>query len=92
MVRNLLVVAAAAACVGVLSGCCFVNTIPQDPVAACAGDRCFIENEQFIIADRLYAKCGSILLLEKQLREELQWRNCEVNEAVYRLKKVHSLP
>jgi len=66
MRRDLLALATVAACVGVLSGCCFVNTIPQDPVAACAGDRCFIENEQFIIADRLYAKCGSILLVEKQ--------------------------
>ena len=92
MMRNLLAIAAVAVCVVAMSGCCFVNSIPQDPVAACAGDRCFIENEQFIVADRMYAKCGSILLVEKQLREELQWRKCEVNEAVYRLKKVHSLP
>lgn len=92
MMRNFAALVALVACVGLLSGCCFVNRIPQDPVAACAGDRCFIEDEQFIVADKLYSKCGSILLVEKQLREELQWRNCEVNEAIYRLKKVHNLP
>jgi hypothetical protein len=33
-----------------------------------------------------------LVLVERHLREKLQWRPCEVNEALYRLRKVHSLP
>ncbi len=82
----------AAVCLFVLSGCSWFCRIPQDPVAACAGDRCFIEDPMFIEADKIFSKSSSIVLTERILREEKQWRNCEVNEAIYRLKKVHDLP
>jgi len=61
-------------------------------MAAETGDRCFIENEQFIHADRLYSQMGSLDLVARYLREQDQWRKCEVNEAIYRLRKVHDLP
>lgn len=66
--------------------------IPRDPLAVAHGDRCFIEDEEFVYADQLYARLGSIALVERHLCEKEQWRTCEINEAVYRLRKVHSLP
>lgn len=82
----------AAAAVMILAGCSCFQTIPRDPAAVCHGDRCYIEDAMFVRADRLYAQYGSIALVERHLREFEQWRNCEVNEALYRLRKVHSLP
>lgn len=75
-----------------VGGCSCFQTIPRDPAAVCAGDRCYIEDAQFVEADRLYSRYGSLVLVERHLREKLQWRPCEVNEALYRLRKVHSLP
>lgn len=68
------------------------DKIPHDPRGLCAGDRCYIEDGQFIIADRLYSRFGSLTLVDRHLREVEKWRDCEVNEAVYRLRKVHGLP
>lgn len=84
----------ALACVLLLgfSGCGWFCRIPPDPMAVGAGDRCYIEDYQFVIADQLYSRLGSLLLVERHLREVEQWRDCEVNEALYRLRKVHSLP
>jgi hypothetical protein len=75
-----------------LGGCGWFCRIPRDPMGECAGDRCYIEDYQFIIADQLYSRLGSLVLVERHLREVEQWRDCEVNEALYRLRKVHSLP
>jgi hypothetical protein len=72
-----------------LSGC---TRIPRDPMALEYRDRCYIEDSQFVLADQLYSQLGSMKLLERHLREKEQWRNCEVNEALYRLRKVHRLP
>lgn len=66
--------------------------IPMDQQAECAGDRCYIEDFQFLQADQLYNRLGSISLVERHLREIEQWRECEINEALYRLRKVHRLP
>jgi hypothetical protein len=74
------------------SSCAWRTKIPVDPMAADAGDRCYIENEQFVHADRLYSQMGSLDLVARYLREQDQWRKCEVNEAIYRLRKVHDLP
>ncbi len=69
-----------------------VSDIPRDPLAECYGDRCYIEDEEFILSDQLYSRYGSLHLVERHLRQELEWKNCEVNEALYRLRKVHDLP
>lgn len=76
----------------VLSGCSCFQQIPRDPVGVCHGDRCYIEDAQFVHADKTYAQYGSIALVERHLRENDKWRDCEVNEAIYRIRKVHSLP
>ncbi len=75
-----------------LSGCAFFCDIPKDPKGQVYEDRCYIEDYQFILADKLYAQLGSILLVERHLCEIEQWRPCEINEALYRLRKVHGLP
>jgi len=85
-----------AACL-LLSGCASIGgpigcKIPRDPAAVCYGDRCYIEDSTFILADQLYSKFGSIWLVERHLREEEQLLDCEINECIYRLRKVHSLP
>jgi hypothetical protein len=80
----------------VLGGCAGISAynckIPRDPSATCYGDRCYIEDSTFILADQLYSKFGSLWLVERHLREEEQLLDCEINECLYRLKKVHSLP
>lgn len=83
---------AVAAVALLLAGCCYFRPTPRDPMALKYDDRCFIEDSQYVHADQLYAKMGSLALVERQLRERDQWQNCEVNEALYRLRKVHRLP
>jgi hypothetical protein len=75
-----------------LSGCSIYQPPPQDGLASRYRDRCYIEDEHYLLADRLYATLGTLGLTERHLREELQWRDCEVQEALYRLSKVHGLP
>ena len=75
-----------------LSGCGFFCRIPRDPMAVPHGDRCGVEDRLFLKADQAYSSLGSIALVERYLRETEQLRNCEVNELLYRLRKVHGLP
>jgi hypothetical protein len=63
-----------------------------DSIAARYPDRCHLEDEQFLEVDRVYSTRGTLFLTERYLREEVQWRDCEVQEALYRLEKVHGLP
>lgn len=74
------------------SACAWRTKIPKDPMAAGTGDRCYIEKEQVVHADQLYSQMGSLDLVARYLREQDQWRPCEVNEALYRLRKIHDLP
>jgi hypothetical protein len=75
-----------------LSGCAGVSGIPADPIGAQYGERCYIEDSQFAFADQLYDRMGSLQLVYKELCETYQWEACEINEAMYRLRKVHDLP
>jgi len=75
-----------------LSGCAGVSGIPADPMGMQYGDRCYIEDSQFAFADQLYDKTGSLQLVEQELNKTYQWKPCETNEALYRLRKVHDLP
>lgn len=57
--------------------------------AACSlyrNDRCYIEDENFALAENLFLESGSIDLVERQLKG-LEWRRCEINETLYRLSK-----
>lgn len=75
-----------------LTGCAGVSGIPADPMGVQYADRCFIEDSQFVYADQLYDRTGSLQLVEQELTNVYQWKACEINEALYRLRKVHDLP
>lgn len=93
IVRSLQLPLVAAVSLLFVTGCAgLFCRIPSDPKGACYEDRCYIEDSQFIFADQLYSRFGSLHLVERELREIRQWRECEVNEALYRLRKVHCLP
>ncbi|MCX7018905.1 MAG: hypothetical protein NTY46_07945 [Candidatus Sumerlaeota bacterium] len=90
--RPIAAVISAAAIAMTLAGCSCLTQMPRDPQALAAGDRCYINDGKFVMADQYYSRMGSLALVERQLRENDQWRNCEVNEAIYRLRKIHGLP
>ncbi|NLD62067.1 hypothetical protein GX645_06395 [Candidatus Sumerlaeota bacterium] len=46
----------------------------------------------FIKADKLYNECGTLDGVAKTLKTKEYWTNAEINQAIYRLKKVHNLP
>jgi len=75
-----------------LAGCMSISGIPQDPKGDRYSDRCYIEDSQFVRADQLYSRLGSLQLVQDQLCNVYQWKPCEINEALYRLRKVHDLP
>lgn len=75
-----------------LSGCASVSGIPADPMGAQYGDRCYIEDSQFAFADQLYDRLGALQLVDQELCNRYEWKRCEINEALYRLRKVHDLP
>lgn len=53
-------------------------------------DRCWISDARFQTVQELYDKTGSLDVVIQTLRDE-GWKRCEINEAVYRLKKVDHL-
>ena len=53
-------------------------------------DRCWISDARFQAVQQLYDQTGSLDIVIQTLRDE-RWRRCEIDEAVYRLKKVHHL-
>lgn len=75
-----------------LTGCAGVSGIPQDPMGVQYEDRCYIEDSQFAFADQMYDRVGSLQLVEQELCNYYKWKTCEINEALYRLRKVHDLP
>ncbi len=75
-----------------LFGCIGVSGIPADPMGVQYEDRCYIEDSQFAFADQLYDRVGSLQLVDQELCKFYQWKRCEINEALYRLRKVNDLP
>ncbi|MDD4278885.1 MAG: hypothetical protein PHX74_04025 [Candidatus Sumerlaeales bacterium] len=55
-------------------------------------DRTYIDKAMFIKADKLYNECGTLDGVAKTLKTKEYWTNAEINQAIYRLKKVHNLP
>ena len=88
MGRRLLALAVAL----MLAGCNTCNQVPLDPKGVCAGDRCYIEDADFVHADRLYDEYGTLALVSKHLKETDEWHDAQINEAIYRIRKVHGLP
>lgn len=80
-----------AAAPALFTGCATIAA-PVDPKGLEYEDRCYIEDSQFAFADQMYDRVGSLQLVEQELKSYYQWKPCEINEAVYRLRKVHDLP
>ena len=53
-------------------------------------ERCWIGDTRFLAVQQLYDKTGSLDIVIQTLNDK-GWKKCEVNEAVYRLKKVNHL-
>lgn len=49
-------------------------------------DRCFVEDWQYEIAHNLYTESGSLDIVTR-LMQTYEWRRCQINEIVYRLRK-----
>lgn len=54
------------------------------------GDRCYVEPARHESARRLYARAGSLELVERTLAEA-DWLPCEIEQTIYRLKKENGL-
>jgi hypothetical protein len=64
-----------------LAACC--------AMAGCSlyrNDRCWVPEEQYLIARELFVQTGSLDLVRQRL-EEYEWRRCRINETIYRLGK-----
>jgi len=53
-------------------------------------DRMWISDDQYQVAQAIYDKSGSLELTREELKK-IYWRHAEINEAVYRLKKLYHL-
>lgn len=53
-------------------------------------NKCFITEAMFEKADKVYAETKSIESVRESLKKA-EWEQCEINEAVYRIEKVHHL-
>ena len=59
--------------------------------SAWRNDRMWIPETKFEEARRVYDTTGSLALTEKALEENPIWQRGEVNEAIYRLRKINHL-
>jgi major membrane immunogen (membrane-anchored lipoprotein) len=53
-------------------------------------DKCWIDDYSYKKVKELYDKTGSLEMVRQTLKDEF-WRRCEINEAIYRLKKEYHL-
>ena len=54
-------------------------------------DKAWIANDKFAEAQRIYDTTGSLDLTEDALDKAPTWQRAEINEALYRLKKLYRL-
>ena len=54
-------------------------------------DKAWVSDEKFGEAQRIYDTTGSLNLTEKALDKAPTWQRAEINEALYRLKKLKRL-
>lgn len=80
MIRRLCLMTVLALLLALAAGC-----------AAWRNDRMWIPEQKFEEARRVYDTTGSLSLTEKALSENPTWQHGEVNEAVYRLRKINHL-
>jgi len=63
----------------VLSGC------------AVKDDRCWVDDYRYNKAKEIYEKTQTLDLVRYYLENQHDWRRCEINEVLYRLKKEYHL-
>ncbi len=68
-----------ALCCVFLSGC------------AVTDDRCWVDDYRYIKAKEIYEQTQTLDLVRYYLENQHDWRRCEINEVLYRLKKEYHL-
>ncbi len=54
-------------------------------------DRCWIDDYGYKQVKKLYEKTQTLDLVRRSLEDQHNWRQCEINEALYRLRKEYHL-
>lgn len=71
------------------AGCLAATLLAGGMAGGCAlyrNDHCYVTPDKYTLARNLFIETGSLDLVERRLHD-LQWQRCEVNEAIYRLRK-----
>lgn len=55
------------------------------------GDRCWVNNYRYNQAKEIYEETQTLDMLERHLEAQDDWRQCEINEVIYRIKKEYHL-
>jgi len=54
-------------------------------------DRCWVDDYQYLQAKKIYETTRNLDLVRRNLEGQHTWRNCEINEVIYRIKKEYHL-
>lgn len=54
-------------------------------------DRCWVDDYRYQNAKEIYEKTQTLDLVRYYLENQHDWRRCEINEVLYRLKKEYHL-
>jgi len=54
-------------------------------------DRCWVDDYRYKKAKAIYEKTQTLDLVRYYLENQHDWRSCEINEVLYRLKKEYHL-
>ena len=54
-------------------------------------DRCWVDDSQYLKAKKIYQTTRNLDLVRRHLEDQRTWRPCEINEAIYRIKKEYHL-
>ena len=61
------------------------------PACSRREDRCWIDDYRYKQVKDIYEKTKTLDLVRRHLENEPEWRQCEINEALYRLKEEYHL-
>jgi len=54
-------------------------------------DRCWVDDYRYREAKKVYEETQVLDLVRRELKNQHDWRKCEINEVIYRLKKDHHM-
>ena len=54
-------------------------------------DRCWVDDYRYKKAKEIYEKTQTLDLVRYYLKNQHEWRRCEINEVLYRLRKEYHL-